>query len=1199
MAVLGRLLISSAERLDLPDLLSIDSYSAGDWKYFLKGIVGPDTPYILKGFDVIDPQNAIGTQSCSIRIADSAVFYPSSSAGSFYYGLPEGDTNAQPLVPELRKNATNYVYITFSTFNTSTDSRAFWDPDKDGGAGGEFTQDVNTESVLQAQVGVSTGSFPTNTVPVAIVTVGPVVITSIEDARDSMFRLGSGGIAPNPFNRYAFRSLPSSPYEREEPSSIMVSPSDPNPFQGGDKNIYSLKEWMDVVMTKLLELGGTTYWYEDTSSYSLISLFNDALATTFKSKGQWMHDSATAGLITWTEDAIIQGVNTPKDVILRAGNVTLADNDVAFLSLVRNQPLNSVDLPVSWTNGQPYVNTVGGAIGLFGNLAKGDWVRKNSDTVNKQLRVEEFYDAVNLGGSPTTAALAKSIRLNGNYQGTTANEKGRYDKGVYQSSDVDVVNRNDQSLITAAGNMHWLAMRSDVIENISALSSVSLTGTLSNADGTSAKITSTAHGLVANDKVTITAPAAQAGTYTVEVEDANTFYINTTNTSTGAFTGFYGLATTAARDNGYGLTLESANHNFQPNDTIIFSGTTNYNGARQINVRSATQIQFGLGSAPSSESTGQATLARVNVRAEEGLVKIVQGENIYIGDVETDNIRKWLGMGSASEAHPFYLLPANYGTINGFTNYNCLETDNVVSRLSKLTAMMADKSQDRNIQYLPLDVDSVDNNTSGPNQVIDFNSFSGGTPTLYLVTPGSDGNVTMSLTGTLSLGPNQVAYFTADRNNATSISDLTGFTVVDMDTMPLNENIFILAYRLNTTDVWIWDGHRIPLGGAVLAGGSGTGTLATYYDPISTTLQTGVPVTVDGSVIVNNDTVLFSNLSSNNNRIYRATVVSGNVTAWSPVPAFTMGLSPSPSETVRFKGGTSFHQQLAVFDGASWSINDTVRYFNGTDYWEVSSLHTTLLNDNTTDNVFTVNFANSENIIVDYSLLRGTVKETGTIHITTDGINAVATTTGAYIGSSGVAFTADISGPQIRLRYTTTSTGSSATMKYYIRRWSNAAGGPGGPPNYSGGGGGGGSAAGSPGDIQFNSSGVLAGNSNFKIDTSLGIFNLNGLEIRVLDPSAVMLDNQPSLVSLFSYSASTYRYAIVEYSVERNGNFRVGRLLITNDGTSAVKSDDYVEQGVTGVSFDVTISGGNVVVQYTTTNTGFDPTFKYSVRRWG
>src|ERR1035437_3579515 len=221
MAVLGRLLMSSAERLDLPDLLSIDSYGAGDWKYFIQTLVGEDLPYIIKGFDVINPSLSIGTTNISVSIAESAMYYPGSGAGSFYYGLPVGDPNAQPLVPELRKNATNYVYLVFSTFNTAQDSRAFWDPDANGGTGGEFNQEVNTESVIQVQVNVSTGSFPDNTVPVAIVKVGASVITSIEDARPMMFRLGTGGISPNPSTRFAWPAIPSALYEQmETPNTI-------------------------------------------------------------------------------------------------------------------------------------------------------------------------------------------------------------------------------------------------------------------------------------------------------------------------------------------------------------------------------------------------------------------------------------------------------------------------------------------------------------------------------------------------------------------------------------------------------------------------------------------------------------------------------------------------------------------------------------------------------------------------------------------------------------------------------------------------------------------------------------------------------------------------------------------------------------------------------------------------------------------
>ena len=1202
MAVLGRLLISSAERLDLPDLLSIDSYAAGDWKFFLKGLVGNEKPYILKGFDIIDPQNAIGTQSCSIRVADSIVFYPTSNSGSFYHGLEEGNSNALPLVPELRKNAVNYVYLTFSTFNTSVDSRSFWDPDKDGGVGGEFTQDVNTESVLIVNVGVSTGSFPTNTIPVAKVTVGPVVITAIQDARDMMFRLGSGGISPDPFSTYSFRSLPAPGYEREEPLTTMTSSSDPNPFQGADKNIYSLKEWMDVVMTKLLELGGTTYWYEDISATSLVNIFTDALATTLKSKGQWLHSSATPGLLTWSEDLQLKLINSPKDTIIRAGNKTLTNEQVMYIDLVRKQPFNNAAQPVAWTNAQPYINTIGGAIGLFANLSKGDWVKREGDADNRQLRVEEFYDSINMGGATTTAALAKSVRLNDVYAGPTANEKGIYDKGVYLASDVLVADRDSSALATAGGNLHWLALRSDTIQNISNIDSFELTGTIVSADGTSAEVDSTAHGMQDGDYITVTAPVAQAGTYVIEVEDADTFYFNTADTTTGALTSYYAIATTTTRDNGYGLQLESANHGFTSGDTIIIDGTTNYDGSVLINKRNSTDFQFAFGSDEASENSGTATLAKIQVRVEEGLTKIIQGESVDIGDLDTENLRQYIGMQSTSQTHPVYLVPNDYNALNGKSNFNSLATDNLTERVSKLTAMMADKAQDKTIRILPQDVDLVDNTTNGSDQDIQFTSFSA-TPILNVATPGSNGGVTITLSGTLTLAANEVAYFTIDRNNPTVIADVSGLTIGNLTTMAVEENTFIVAFRLSGTAIWLWDGTYCPAGTTSLNGGSGSGVIATLYDPVTTNLATitGVPVVIDNVSVLDKDTVLFSNLASGNNRIYRATVVAGNVTAWAAVGSFQQGLDPSASETVRFRKGDGFKQQLAVFDGTTWSVNDVVRYFSGTDYWEMSSLKTATLLDNTTDNVFTVVLSGSENWIIDYSLIRGTAKETGTIHMTSDGTDVSVTTTGSYIGMSGVHFTGDIDSGNIRLRYTADPSGDDATMKFYTKRWSNAPGGPAGPINYTGGGGGGGgAAAGSAGDIQYNSAGVLAGNSNFKIDTVNGALNLAGLQQSVLSAGITVTDNVGIPTTLFTYSASSYKFAVIEYSIERDVNYRVGRIILAHDGAGPVVgfSDDYVENTATGIMLSADVDSGSVRIRFTSTATGFNGTLRYSMRRW-
>lgn len=810
MAVLGRLLVSSAERLDLPDLLSLDSYAAGDWKYFLKGLVGDTKPFILKGFDVIDPGNAIGTQSCSIRVADSITWYPGSNSGSFFHGLQEGHPQAAPLVPELRKNAVNYVYLTFSTFNTSVDTRAFWDPDKDGGVGGEFTQDVNTESVLKVDVNVSTGSFPANTVPVAKITVGPVVITAIEDARDLMFRLGSGGINPNPFNTYAWRTLPGAPYARQEPPTQMLA-GGVNPFQGADKNILTLKEWMDAVMSKLRELGGTTYWYDDTSSFSIITNFYDAVATAFKSKGKWVHDTITPGLLTWTEDIQIKMTSDPRTYVIRQGSVQLQNEQVMYIPMERNLPFNGTDESVSWTNGQLYVNTVGGAVGLFANLSKGDYIKKAADTIDKWVRVEEFYDAVNNGGSTTTAAGARSVRIGSTYLGATGVEKGRYDKGVYTPGELTVSDRSDAAIANTGGNFHWLALRSDTIENIGSVATTNLSVAIDDHDGSTARVTATAHGLVDGDRITIDGTTNFDGTYQVEVETANIFYINI---SGGPFadesgTAHYALVTTAARSTPYGFQEESANHGFNSDDTIQIDGTTNYDGSYKINVRSATTFTIATSGPAATETAGTATLAKIIVRTEGAVAQLIQGQVIDIGGSIADNIRMYVGMESLSQTAPNYEIPPSYNTLDGMQNYNGIIGDNLTVRVAKLTAMMADKAQDKTVQILAsAGITSFTNTTNGAAQELRF--IPDGS-SITLVTPGSDGQTFMALPGSatpISLLENQAAYVIIDRNNPSTAT----WTIADIVDIPVDENIFIVATRINTTEVYIWDTTLVPSG---------------------------------------------------------------------------------------------------------------------------------------------------------------------------------------------------------------------------------------------------------------------------------------------------------------------------------------------------------------------------------------------------
>lgn len=809
MSVLGRLLFSSAERLDLADLLSMDSYTAGDFKYLLKSFVGDTVPYILKGFDIINPAGTIGTSECSIRVADSVVYYPGSSAGCFFFGLPEGNSLSIPLVPELRSSATNYLYLTFTTTDQATDSRAFWDPDKNGGEGGEFSQEVNTESVLVVDVNTSVSTFPNNTIPIAKVTTNSAgIIQTIEDCRDMMFRLGTGGANPDPYSSYSFRPLPSTPYARVEPSTIMTGMFDPNPFQGGDKNIYSLKEWMDVVMTKLKELSGTAFWYQLSTNVNLTSLFQDTLGSTLKSKGTWVHDSSIPGKVTWTADIIYKSVVDPRDIIVRQGSLdggtlpVLLDEHVAFIELVRNADINSGPTAVNFYNGLNYIN---GVLNSFQNLSKGDWIKKKTDSDDKYLRVEEFYSGANLTGTAGVApSVALSVRLSGNYTGITAYTVAVYTKGEYLNSDVQVTARNAAAIQTAGGNFFWLVARSDIVLNISSAISTTLSGTVTANDGITATISSTGHNLVDGDRITLTAPVALAGTYVVEVKDADTFSIGVSASNTGAFTGYYAIVTTTSRNTTYGFNLETAEHSLEANETVVIAGTTDYDGSFQVNPRSPTTFQIPIGSPYATALMGTTSAVRVHVRKSFGSMRIEQGESIEIGEVDGVNIQKFIGMTSLSEVHPTYMLPSGYNTLAGQENFNALASDNLTQRTSKLSAMMADRVQDRGLR-LRGSV-TVHNTTNGANQDIT------GSNTIVLDKPKSP---SQTITLDCSLPVNSAGVVVLDREGSGALT----VTVESLgSSFLLEENKLILFYRLSDSNVYSWDAHAIPPNGTYTLG---------------------------------------------------------------------------------------------------------------------------------------------------------------------------------------------------------------------------------------------------------------------------------------------------------------------------------------------------------------------------------------------
>lgn len=101
-----------------------------------------------------------------------------------------------------------------------------------------------------------------------------------------------------------------------------------------------------------------------------------------------------------------------------------------------------------------------------------------------------------------------------------------------------------------------------------------------------------------------------------------------------------------------------------------------------------------------------------------------------------------------------------------------------------------------------------------------------------------------------------------------------------------------------------------------------------------------------------------------------------------------------------------------------------------------------------------------------------------------------------------------------------------------------------------------------------------------------------------LSSPITLLDNQPTPVTAFSYSTASTNFSTLNYSIIRNGQTQVGRLLIANTASVASLADDNTYTASSGIVFSATISGGNVLVQYTSTNTGFNGTMKYTGQQW-
>ncbi len=316
-------------------------------------------------------------------------------------------------------------------------------------------------------------------------------------------------------------------------------------------------------------------------------------------------------------------------------------------------------------------------------------------------------------------------------------------------------------------------------------------------------------------------------------------------------------------------------------------------------------------------------------------------------------------------------------------------------------------------------------------------------------------------------------------------------------------------------------------------GSSGSTELpsADLYDPLSTILPTSSPLAIDGIQVITGTEVLFANLSSGANQVYQATV-TGPTISWTLLTPFNGAPAPSAGSLIVITQGVIYNNQLSEFNGVSWSFS------------QIPQLFTSItLSDNTTANVFSIPYANAQNLIVDYSLVRNGTKEAGQLLITTDGSTVGVSSLSSATLPNGVLFSGLISGSNLILQYTTTSVGVAGTLSYAYTTWSDTPGGP----------------------------GVLH-NATLANNTASG--------------------------TVFSRVYSGAQNMLVYYSVIRSGVKECGIITLTTDGSTVGISSVYSSTAPTGVTFSSIISGSNIVLQYNTTNTGVSATMTYNLQSW-
>ncbi len=262
------------QRLDLPYFRALESSICNDFDVLAGKMLAGTWALVLKGF-AIDMTGAVGNPASSVEVVvgDSMLMHYGASESGTIFSVPAGQANEQLISTNTNvsgswtANAINFVGLDLrrTADDSTSDTAQFLEPTTNQ----EIPKTLPMARTLNYRFVISTTDFAgqPNVLPIAQVTTDANnAVTAVADCRNMMFRLGSGGDAPDNQYFYAW------PGTRKENTSGDV-------FAGGDKGIADMKTWMDATMTRLWELGGGEFWYSATADRNVNMIWTGATFT--------------------------------------------------------------------------------------------------------------------------------------------------------------------------------------------------------------------------------------------------------------------------------------------------------------------------------------------------------------------------------------------------------------------------------------------------------------------------------------------------------------------------------------------------------------------------------------------------------------------------------------------------------------------------------------------------------------------------------------------------------------------------------------------------------------------------------------------------------------------------------------------------------------------------------------------------------